>query len=75
MLISNIFLIFFSKKVCFVFIDNNERQIILETDEDISRTRTDFVEGQLKKGMEENFIFYLRVKFNIYFDQRKNYKI
>ena len=38
------------KKVCLVFVDKNERNIILETDVDVSRTRTSFVEGQIRKG-------------------------
>lgn len=46
---------FFLLKVCFVFVDRNERNIILETEVDISKTRSDFVENLVRQGMCEKF--------------------
>ena len=52
--------IIFPIKVCLVFIDENHRHIILETDDDVSRPRDSFVAGLLEIGKEGGFKLYLR---------------
>lgn len=47
---------FFYIKVCLVFVDKNTRDIILETELDVSQTRFDFVEGQVERGKERNAV-------------------
>lgn len=47
-----------NSKVCLVFVDKNERNIILETDVDISTTRSNFVEGQVKRGSTHVIVVY-----------------
>ena len=54
-----------SKKVCLVFVDKNERNIILETDVDVSRTRAGFVEGQIKKGKIASWFYCLMSRLTI----------
>uniref|UniRef100_K1QJM5 Uncharacterized protein n=1 Tax=Magallana gigas TaxID=29159 RepID=K1QJM5_MAGGI len=46
------------KKVCLVFVDKNERNIILETEVDISKTRSDFVENLVKQGRTHVVVIY-----------------
>nr|XP_034324588.1 uncharacterized protein LOC105345671 isoform X3 [Crassostrea gigas] len=47
-----------NSKVCLVFVDKNDRHIILETDVDISTTRSNFVEGQVKRGSTHVLVVY-----------------
>ncbi|XP_065942791.1 uncharacterized protein [Magallana gigas] len=56
--LNNISSIELNSKVCLVFVDKNERHIILETDVDISKTRSNFVEGQVKRGSTHVVVVY-----------------
>lgn len=56
--LNNISSIELNSKVCLVFVDKNERNIILETDVDISNTRSNFVEGQVKRGRTHVIVVY-----------------
>ncbi|XP_052697413.1 uncharacterized protein LOC128175658 [Crassostrea angulata] len=56
--LNNILNIELNSKVCLIFVDKNERNIILETDVDISTTRSNFVEGQVKRGSTHVLIVY-----------------
>lgn len=47
-----------ASKVCFVFVDQNERNIILETKVDISKTRSDFVENLVRQGRTHVIVIY-----------------
>eukprot|EP00105_Crassostrea_gigas_P019155 XP_011437548.1 PREDICTED: uncharacterized protein LOC105335393 [Crassostrea gigas] len=51
-----------NSKVCLVFVDKNDRHIILETDVDISTTRSNFVEGQVKRGKAHVIVVYCQHK-------------
>uniref|UniRef100_A0A8W8HUX3 Uncharacterized protein n=1 Tax=Magallana gigas TaxID=29159 RepID=A0A8W8HUX3_MAGGI len=50
------------ENVCLVFVDKNDRHIILETDVDISTTRSNFVEGQVKRGRAHVIVVYCQHK-------------
>lgn len=56
--LNNISNIELNSKVCLVFVDKNERNIILETDVDISTTRSNFVEGQVNRGSTHVIVVY-----------------
>nr|XP_034324591.1 uncharacterized protein LOC117689054 [Crassostrea gigas] len=56
--LNNISNIELNSKVCLIFVDKNERNIILETDVDISTTRSNFVESQVKRGSTNVLIVY-----------------
>lgn len=47
-----------TSQVCLVFVDKNERNIILETEVDISKTRSDFVENLVKQGRTQVVVIY-----------------
>ncbi|XP_061173660.1 uncharacterized protein LOC133182831 [Saccostrea echinata] len=47
-----------TSKVCFVFVDKNERNIILETDNDVSQTKSDFVQSIIKQGNTQVLVIY-----------------
>eukprot|EP00105_Crassostrea_gigas_P022457 XP_011441986.1 PREDICTED: uncharacterized protein LOC105338490 isoform X3 [Crassostrea gigas] len=47
-----------TSRVCLVFVDKNERNIILETEVDISKTRSDFVENLVKQGRTHVVVIY-----------------
>eukprot|EP00105_Crassostrea_gigas_P019156 XP_011437549.1 PREDICTED: uncharacterized protein LOC105335394 [Crassostrea gigas] len=47
-----------TSQVCLVFVDKNERNIILETEVDISKTRSDFVENLVKQGRTHVVVIY-----------------
>lgn len=49
-------------QVCFVFVDRNERNIILETEVDISKTRSDFVENLVRQGRTDVVVIYCQHK-------------
>lgn len=47
-----------TSQVCLVFVDKNERNIILETEVDISKTRSDFVENLVKQDKTQVVVIY-----------------
>lgn len=56
--VNNVKSIELNSKVCLVFVDKNTRDIILETELDVSQTRFDFVEGQVERDSTKVIVIY-----------------
>lgn len=56
--VRNVSTIELTSRVCLVFVDKNERNIILETEVDISKTRSDFVENLVKQERTQVVVIY-----------------